>query len=556
VVVVSLGFVLVLMDGRWNRAVIMPGKLSSAHAAILKDAKSGCDACHAAAEAITPHGWLAPIANPELGADPSRRCLACHFRNQVTADVMHAHSTGALKSDVRGETDSNLKLTRINWLARPPRDPIGPLACASCHQEHRGREYDARAMSNARCQACHQVRIQNFATQHPEFSASGGARTGLVFNHLKHRNYYPDNNLPCQRCHVSAGDEIKGLVPGLSYQELCSGCHQQGKNDWHGNEIARQQARILQPPEVELSDSVYWPVNAGSTLSPMMWMLLIGDDTALAALQDLYQYDDMQLDAEPFEWEPDDEAMKNAFADAVKRLLTELASGDAPALRQRVGLAMDLDPGASSVSFFLQQLLASQPAMRNYQRQFFPDLGRGADIAGAGKVLQPAATIRGIGWLVDTQEQAVAYAPNGHGDAFFRAWIELVTTAPNQVQDGFRAEIRETLKQAETGKGAALGKACLNCHKRVADLGAGVAGWTAGARYDAASAYPNFSHRTHLAMYNANGECTSCHVLADQAGQNVQGFAAHQLSECKGCHKQGKAPDSCLLCHDYHFVRP
>ncbi len=359
--VFALGLALVLIDGRIHLRWISPGNLSSPHTAIAGPTATQCGACHGAADGH-PHRWLRLSFAAPAQAD-SERCLDCHFGSLGPGQARLDHSvpTAALA----GFDGSQIDHPR-HWLAAawgpPERAPAG-LACARCHQEHRGREADITALDDVRCQACHAARIGAFAQDHPALTAPVKSPS-LAFDHVQHRPFWPDEQLACADCHALAAD---GRAMTTGGYPTCAGCHGQGQDDYHGYAIKRSAHTVLQPPDMEVGPDTPWPGGSGVTLSPLMWLLLAGDDEALAALEDLYLSDDLGLDSEPFEWYPDDDALKDEFARAFRRLLDDLADASADALAARLEA---MSGGDASIDALVEQLLAGQFALSAYRARW------------------------------------------------------------------------------------------------------------------------------------------------------------------------------------------
>ena len=196
-----------------NRAPYSAGPVSSAHAF----AERRCEVCHTGSD--TPRDVRAP-RDPRPGFrahTTDAACMACH-----DAPAHAANQT-------------------------PPR------ACATCHQEHRGRVQLAQT-SDGFCIECHgdlkttqgapavAKAIGAFGSGHPEFAAikAGAQDPGrLRFNHAVHmkdslRGPAGPQKLACATCHkpeVSRtaaklkGPSTTGLMAPITYQQDCASCH-------------------------------------------------------------------------------------------------------------------------------------------------------------------------------------------------------------------------------------------------------------------------------------------------------------------------------------------
>ncbi len=151
------------------------------------------------------------------------------------------------------------------------------------------------------------------------------------------------------------------------------------------------------------------------------------------------------------------------------------------------------------------------------------------------------------------------YRPTGHADPFLRAWMD-VSGALASDPDSPAAKLFAGLTDP-----AAPG-VCAKCHSidRAAD-GARVVQWFPRWPNREQHGFTTFAHEPHLNLFAMQG-CKTCHEL-DQKGDFAttykQGdpnvFAASfkpiQRTLCADCHVAGRAPDSCVTCHNYHIGR-
>ena len=71
--------------------------------------------------------------------------------------------------------------------------------------------------------------------------------------------------------------------------------------------------------------------------------------------------------------------------------------------------------------------------------------------------------------------------------------------------------------------------------------------------------FNRFSHVSHFSLMNDDG-CSSCHSLNEGeleieslSGESfTSSFMNMDRQTCTQCHQQGRAPDNCLTCHNYH----
>ncbi len=151
------------------------------------------------------------------------------------------------------------------------------------------------------------------------------------------------------------------------------------------------------------------------------------------------------------------------------------------------------------------------------------------------------------------------YRPAGHADPFLRAWLD-VSGSKARDDNGPAAKLFAALTDP-----AAPG-VCAKCHSvdRAAD-GARVVQWFPRWPNREEHGFTTFAHVPHLNLFAMQG-CKTCHQI-DQQGDfaatykkgdpNVfaASFKPIKRELCADCHVAGKAPDSCVTCHNYHIGR-
>jgi hypothetical protein len=196
-----------------SRTPYSAGPVSSAHAFV----EMRCEVCHTGSD--TPR-------DPRRPGDPQRgfrahatdtACMACHDAP--------AHAV----------------------------NQTTPQACATCHQEHRGRVQLAK-IDDGFCVECHgdlkttrgepgiARAVEAFPSGHPEFAAvrAGAQDPGrLRFNHAVHlkdavRGPGGPEKLECASCHKpevartsarTRGPATTGLMTPITYEQNCASCH-------------------------------------------------------------------------------------------------------------------------------------------------------------------------------------------------------------------------------------------------------------------------------------------------------------------------------------------
>ena len=166
------------------KTVASPGTVAAGHAAIDKR----CAQCHQPAKAAS-----------------DLRCERCHdpidtrrFENSAHAVVSGHNLWHAMKAT--------------------------PVACATCHDEHRGRAKTLAAVDDRRCGACH-----DFASfgRHPEFAAVRARRgldEGMEFSHFIHlREIAKVGGDRCTSCHMTTADQVR--FEPIAFDTHCARCH-------------------------------------------------------------------------------------------------------------------------------------------------------------------------------------------------------------------------------------------------------------------------------------------------------------------------------------------
>jgi len=190
-------------------------------------------------------------AGPVSGAHAftEKKCEACHSGPTDPGTPRDARRSPPL---FRAHTSDAACLTCHDAPAHAANQPPPP-ACATCHQEHRGRVQLAKT-DDRRCVDCHgnlqttagQPKVAKdvgrFPSAHPEFTAvKPGAQDPAVlrFNHAVHlkdnlRGPGGPEQLECSTCHrpevARAASGAKrpqrtGLMAPVTYQDNCARCH-------------------------------------------------------------------------------------------------------------------------------------------------------------------------------------------------------------------------------------------------------------------------------------------------------------------------------------------
>ena len=315
VTVVCLGLAFILSKGT---QLLMPGPLTSAHGAI-----ENCSACHTqsgSGKLSWIHGLIAgdPLAD-------SKACLNCH-KMPDTAFNAHGASADVLKQS----TERLMKIVatspapisaRAQSIAFPTHGMVARgLACATCHQEHQGVNFNLNKISNEQCRSCHVVKFDSFDGHHPKFDDYPfKRRTPIVYDHAGHFGKHfpevakkdPARRVPatCSTCHNSRDD--KRIMAVAPFEQTCSACH---LDQITGKERASGPKGIafltlpgldLQSLKEKKASIGEWPDASEAALTPFMKVMISRNERGRALiktvdslnLQDLSGASDDQIKA-------------------------------------------------------------------------------------------------------------------------------------------------------------------------------------------------------------------------------------------------------------------
>ncbi|MGH7819682.1 MAG: hypothetical protein ACREQ9_07910 [Candidatus Binatia bacterium] len=587
----ALGILALLLASPWRMHFISPGTLSAAHEPVehVNGKEPTCGACHGAALPVASDNdglsrWVLAAWRSRVGPAESVKCLDCHFvggdQERSLAFLVHSTDPAGMSLGREAEGDTGRRPTALvlaSLAGTPAAAEGGTVVCGTCHREHRGKDHRLSYMDNVRCQACHREQFASFAEGHPAFDPPRARGGGIRFNHATHRQtHFGETRFDCSRCH--APDAAKRIMLVLPFASSCAGCHEQGKLDHHGERIHAVVAKVFQLPEMELEDpDGSWSEEAalGETLTPMMRLLLAGDDDALGALRSLLEAD---VGWVVLDWEPDDEEQKNELASAILRLVDDLVDDDPAPLRDRIARALGSEPTAPEVVTLAEQLSASSFTIALFRSRWLAERKEPGDESarGSGDEEEPDEHAEAgsewrlpetaSGWIIDPDEVSVSYRPVAHSDPFLRSWIEALAARSKELGAGeenhddavaLRSRLRRDLfEELGSGKwGGPFYVACLRCHSTRAENGTPRVDWLAAGRDLDAIGFAKFNHRPHLAILGETESCQRCHAIAQGVDSGSE-FLAYRNEVCSSCHAPGQANADCLTCHRYHFLRP
>jgi hypothetical protein len=440
------------------------------------------------------------------------------------------------------------------------------LACATCHREHHGSQFDLTAIGNDACQACHQQQYSSFATDHPEFGIwPYERRTRIVFNHASHAAKYfaeKKQRFDCAACHVE--DATRAGQLSLSYEAACAACH----DERIATSVAQGIPMMLLPTlDVDAlkaagHDIGDWPEQAtgdfDGRLPPMMKLLLAADPAAAQAIHTL------GADFEFLDIDPDDPQQLAAcavLAGAIKHLIRELATSGPTVVQERLAKSLGQPLSEADVNALVAGLSADTLAgatatwLRNSTAGTAPKTADNSQMTSRSS--QPLSYAPAGTWFRDDALFAIRYRPAAHADPVLTSWLEAVASTPGLAERPLAlAAFKELSNQTAPGL-------CATCHSvDQAEAGKLSINWRAFDRTAEPRGFTKFSHGPHLLLPQL-ADCTQCHAIdnrvtaaATHTGWDPLRFASEFLpvskSQCAQCHTATAAGDRCQSCHNYH----
>ena len=547
-----------------------------------------------------------------------------HAQNEL---CLKCHVLGPQPSAPHGKNRAEL----AQLTAKRPSDRAGPailavartlaprqapeLACASCHSEHHGRDFDLKKVGSRECQACHQQQFDSFGRDHPQFTAYPyERRTRLQFDHRTHwQKHFSETRFAaiaptsCTACHEPVEDGRQMRVK--NFAQTCAACHAdqiagEGRAGDKGISFFQLPAFDLATLRHDGTAVGDYPEFAEGGLTPFMRWMLEGDPAASAALVALGDADLGNLAKAT----PAQKAAATQLLWSVKGLFADLATQGQEVLVRRLGTTAKSDPATAArigqlpadnivlaQQTWLPGLLAEVAAHRRGETLPVPpataapvatpaaapaaappapaagaasdDLllteepAPAASAASAVPAAAPATLVladaeqrvsRG-GWYRRDETYTLYYRPSGHADAFLTAWLDTTVRDDTPTATAIFAQL-----SAPSATGL-----CLKCHT-VDDTPHGArVNWRTRQPRPEQHEFTKFKHAAHFSLVGSQG-CMTCHIM-DGEGKYPKSFGANRdpavfssnfvpitRDSCATCHRQGEAGTDCLLCHNYH----
>ncbi|MBN4049860.1 hypothetical protein JYT84_00370 [bacterium AH-315-M10] len=554
VAAMSIGIILYLFAGKERDPFISPGPLSSAHGSLSSD----CQRCHSAAGTLSTE-WLKTAADSHRDLTDSRLCLDCHQLGKM-AFSPHDQQPASLRPITKrlqglARSESPMLLRLASRIPPIRESASNKIACAGCHQEHRGVAHSIKQMGVQRCQSCHVNQFRSLAQGHPEFSRYPyPRRTRIAFDHVSHKSVHflkNKSNFACLSCHQP--DDAGRYMNVRSFKASCADCHMK---DILGTTMTEPTIAFFRLPSID-TDNIKsigrWPVDPSdeSPVTSFMEFLLPPVKT-FALPEDISDLEDA-----------DERAKAGAYRYvwSIKRLLATLA-GDPKGRAKLLGSILKQTPYDGDVELLFPEMQVE--AVRGAAHRWLPELKKALGHHDANKQVKrheeeeadskEAMTIKRAGWYINGDDFSIRYRATRHFDHFIQRWLQemgRLSGASPAARKLFNA-LRENDKR------------CSKCHS--VDLAQDSSlriNWTGARPSTKHRRFTKYAHAPHFSLPELR-TCTSCHVLrptstsskSDRSSTNEMKYTGSfrdiTRSQCAGCHKAGGADDTCTICHNYH----
>ncbi|MGH8094675.1 MAG: hypothetical protein ACREIF_14595 [Chthoniobacterales bacterium] len=385
-VALTTGALLILLGSGLRWPWVNPGALTNAHAT----SASKCSDCHAVEAKSQPSFAAFEDLNKRRLTD-SALCLKCHALGNHPFEPHGMPGVNLIALQQRLKRPPNEKsheplLLKASHALNPIRADAGVLACMTCHQEHHGRRFNLKQLSDAQCQSCHSVQFTNLAKGHPDFGPYPyRARTRIFFDHVSHlQQHFKEQKekapTSCADCHALGASGRFMLVK--SFAQTCAACH---GAQIRGEGMTTKGVAFFSVPGIDAETLAEkgisigeWPKFADAKLTPFMELLLDHQPAARAALGKLRGVDLLDLTKAT----PEQLAAAAQLAWGVKILLFHLVVDGQPYLLQEfkdevapAGLEMPRAPLLAAQKEWMPHLLDE---VANYNRGIKPPLPKNA----------------------------------------------------------------------------------------------------------------------------------------------------------------------------------
>ena len=602
-----VALLLTLAVGPMRKHVVSPGELTSPH----QLAQAQCASCHDVGNGQFGD-WVRAAVQVPTQRNQSALCLECHGELGEFAMSPHSFDPTELdrireRAEKRAPSDQQPMLLSAARLFQPLDG--GSLACAACHFEHRGEDFDPTRMSDLQCQVCHTDAFESLTLGHPEFSDYPFTRrTRLYFDHQSHFGGHfaarDQTNFACASCHET--DPTGRAMLTNQYDQMCSSCHDRQIRDdgLPGIEFFALPAVDHQTLRQNGKSIGEWPaiypqhVEASGATSPMTNLLLGAHEGFSEAVQNLQDLDFSNLvSATESELE-----QVERYIWLLKEGLHDLIQLDDNAFTVRLAAILDMDVEAVSASVFTDLLLEELRLARqlwlpgliaevNARRGMSPSEDTVTSEPSGDEAIVNDSTYSqdglqrerdrvdgtSVGWYRRDSDLSIRYRPASHADDWLKTWLDALSrrvgreiTEPSSANVMARRAFQELADPFATGR-------CMKCH--TADdqgAGGGIIRWAAKEPARTNRQFTKFAHRPHI-MQKGQESCRQCHVFQDPSAAPSwsimrpefirsdgslstdpehyrSNFNSIQKADCASCHHSRGASHGCQTCHGYHVT--
>jgi hypothetical protein len=596
----ALGIVCLLVGSPSQKTLINPGHVSSTHSAIA----DSCEKCHDVGDGHLGD-WLDAAVGGQSALAQNKQCIACHDDIGASPNAAHGCSASTLGgiTDRIGNDGSPSDGSLILRMSRASFHTTDQLACATCHHEHHGAEFDLKAMVDNQCQSCHAATFDSFVDGHPEFSDYPyRRRTRIYFDHEAHYGVHfrdvgrlPDSaaaeafvikdkvtQKTCTACHeMDLGGEQMLVRP---FEMSCAPCHAHQIEDDSLPGLALFSLPALDPDVFDVRKLKRGPkvLEATGMLPPLM-RLLFGENESFAesdAVASKLDLSDLRGAT------PGELAMARVYLNAVKQELKQIKAGGQDEIERRVAAAISSETSDRRVQQLVsmirhdwimlalgsfQKLLDGQAAVPSDDGGVTHD---DDDLVAAPAAVENTSEHIDRGWYIRGRDLSLRYRPTGHADERLKVLLDVAARGSSSAPEG--SPLGDLYRQLS--RSTATGR-CMKCHTvdALAD-GTHQVNWHPYRPQRSQRRFTKFAHQPHLIMLDDQG-CMACHKLkrpdspaSPDANWNVMrseffhddwrtkaandsfhpNFQRVMKSDCTQCHQPQRVRQTCTTCHNYH----
>lgn len=445
-----------------------------------------------------------PLSSPHMSVEA--RCATCHAPAATEVRCEYCHDPfGTSRFENAGHVWFGTKDPELVARAQT-------LECASCHSDHRGRDFDMKRVDERDCASCH---FRSMA-KHPEIALVKAGKMpdeGILFTHKRHVAEVQKKGLDaCLYCHEPTSDR-KGFE-ALSYDRHCARCHLNTPDTRKTDPVSPSLVILPKGIDAPWADAI-----AGNVQE-----IKRGDVVRSVVLQNVTHLDpwilfnlwNLSREVDPAGLAEKRQLIVARIEDLNFQVRQPPTRGLAPALlgQQEQALLAQI------------QQLASDPARLAERKRAEKALAR-------VRVQIELGPLRGM----------TAPRPTGRRELLNRLANAKAALADfDNYAAGPTPELTEAEREARLTAAKAITAPCVKCHLYRGPLMDPVR-----------AAMPVLDHArfNHLPHVQQLQKCQACHVMAEASAKasdvNLPGIA-----NCQSCHRPGKSRADCAFCHKYH----